>query len=294
MFVPISFKDPVNRFVESLVAEHGDAFHAFSAAFLSALLLPLEQLLRAAPPALVLLALAGLAWHATRSLGRSALLVALLYGIGCVGLWDALMQTLALMTVATALTVALGLPLGVLMSRQPRLRALLRPVLDVMQTLPSFVYLIPVLMLFGLGKVPAILATVIYALPPLVRLTELGIRQVNPEVVEAATSFGSSRWQLLIGVQLPLARPSIMAGINQTTMMALAMVVIASMIGARGLGEEVLVGIQTLDSGRGLQAGIAITILAIVVDRITQGYGQSRRQKLSNKDSGITAAEIPS
>ena len=290
MFVPISFKDPVNRFVEQLVAEHGDAFHAFSAAFLTHVLLPLEQLLRAAPPASVLLALAGLAWHATRSLRLSTLLVALLYGIGCVGLWDALMQTLALMAVATALTVVLGLPLGVLMSRQRRLRALLLPVLDVMQTLPSFVYLIPVLMLFGLGKVPAILATVVYALPPLVRLTELGIRQVDAEVVEAARSFGSTRWQLLIGVQLPLARPSIMAGINQTTMMALAMVVIASMIGARGLGEEVLVGIQTLDSGRGLQAGIAITILAIVVDRITQGYGRSSRQKLSNKDSDIAAA----
>jgi glycine betaine/proline transport system permease protein len=152
-------------------------------------------------------------------------------------------------------------------------------VLDIMQTLPSFVYLIPVLMLFGLGKVPAILATIIYALPPLIRLTDLGIRHVDSDVVEAARAFGTTRWQLLVNVQLPLARPSIMAGINQTTMMALSMVVIASMIGSRGLGEDVLAGIQTLDVGKGTQAGIAIVILAIVIDRISQGYGQDRRTR---------------
>ena len=148
-----------------------------------------------------------------------------------------------------------------------------------MQTLPSFVYLIPVLMLFGLGKVPAIFATVIYALPPLIRLTDLGIRHVDGDVIEAARAFGTTRWQLLVGVQLPLARPSIMAGINQTTMMSLSMVVIASMIGSRGLGEDVLAGIQTLDVGKGMQAGIAIVILAIVIDRISQGYGQDRRAR---------------
>jgi glycine betaine/proline transport system permease protein len=158
------------------------------------------------------------------------------------------------------------------------------PLLDVMQTMPSFVYLVPVLMLFGLGKVPAILATIIYATPPLIRLTDLGIRQVSAELTEAALSFGTTRWQLLIGVQLPLARPSIMAGLNQTIMMALGMVVIASMIGARGLGEDVLEGIQTVNIGRGLQAGIAIVILAIVMDRITQGYGRDRRQRMAQAD----------
>jgi len=148
--------------------------------------------------------------------------------------------------------------------------------LDIMQTLPSFVYLIPVLMLFGLGKVPAIFATVIYAVPPLIRLTDLGLRQVDREVMEAINAFGATPWQQLFGVQLPLAMPSIMAGINQTTMMALSMVVIASMIGARGLGEDVLVGIQTLNVGKGLEAGLAIVILAVVIDRITQAYGRPR------------------
>ena len=145
--------------------------------------------------------------------------------------------------------------------------------------MPSFVYLIPVLMLFGLGKVPAILATIIYAVPPLIRLTSLGIRQVDHELIEAAQSFGVTRAQMLYKVTLPLARPSIMAGINQTTMMALSMVVVASMIGAQGLGEDVLAGIQTNDIGRGLQAGFAIVILAIVMDRTSQAYGRSKRSR---------------
>jgi ABC-type proline/glycine betaine transport system permease subunit len=142
-----------------------------------------------------------------------------------------------------------------------------------MQTMPSFVYLIPALMLFGLGKVPAILATVIYALPPMIRLTALGIDQVDAEIKEAATAFGVTPLQMLLTVELPLARPSIMAGVNQTIMLALSMVVVASMIGARGLGERVLNGIQSLDIGQGLEAGIGIVILAVVLDRITQGFG---------------------
>jgi glycine betaine/proline transport system substrate-binding protein len=155
-----------------------------------------------------------------------------------------------------------------------------------MPTLPSFVYLIPVLMFFGLGKVPALFATIIYAVPPLIRLTTLGLRQVDHDIMEAAQAFGVTRWQMLTRVTLPLARPSIMAGINQTTMMALSMVVVASMIGARGLGEDVLAGIQTLDVGQGLQAGVAIVILAIVIDRITQAYGRSHRatSKLRRKE----------
>jgi glycine betaine/proline transport system permease protein len=193
------------------------------------------------------------------------------------------------------LSVILGVPLGILTSRSAWLRRILLPVLDIMQTLPSFVYLIPVLMLFGLGKVPAILATIIYALPPLIRLTDLGIRYVDADVVEAARAFGTTRWQLLVNVQLPLARPSIMAGINQTTMMALSMVVIASMIGSRGLGEDVLAGIQTLDVGKGMQAGIAIVILAIVIDRISQGYGQDRRQRrlIAQKRKAKAASRVP-
>jgi glycine betaine/proline transport system permease protein len=158
------------------------------------------------------------------------------------------------------------------------MRGITLPVLDVMQTMPSFVYLIPAIMLFGLGKVPAVLATIIYAVPPLIRLTDLGIRQVDREVIEAAQAFGGSPRQILFGVELPLATPTIMAGLNQTIMMALSMVVVASMIGARGLGEQVLNGIQTLDVGKGLEAGLGIVILAIVLDRITQGFGRPRNE----------------
>lgn len=278
-FLHLSIADWVNDQVTTFVQQHGDAFHNFSVLMLRYVLVPLEGLLRATPPWVILAAVGLLAWHASRRVGVAVLFVGLLWLIGCFGLWDKLMQTFALMVVATLISVVLGVPIGILAASSSKLRRVLLPVLDVMQTLPSFVYLIPVLMLFGLGKVPAILATVVYALPPLIRLTDLGIRHVDSEIVEAARAFGTTRMQLLFGVQLPLARPSIMAGINQTTMMALSMVVIASMIGSRGLGEDVLAGIQTLDVGKGTQAGIAIVILAIVIDRISQGYGQGRRTR---------------
>ncbi|MEQ5839537.1 proline/glycine betaine ABC transporter permease [Paraburkholderia acidicola] len=295
IFLHLSIADWVNDRVQTFVAAYGDSFHTFSIAVLRYVLVPLEGALRALPPWLILLAVGVLAWHATRRLSAAAFFMLLLYAIGCFGLWDKLMQTLALMLVATVLSVAFGVPIGILTSRSAWLRRILLPVLDIMQTLPSFVYLIPVLMLFGLGKVPAIFATIIYALPPLIRLTDLGIRHVDSDVVEAARAFGTTRWQLLINVQLPLARPSIMAGINQTTMMALSMVVIASMIGSRGLGEDVLAGIQTLDVGKGMQAGIAIVILAIVIDRISQGYGQDRRQRrlLALRRRARTASRVP-
>lgn len=190
------------------------------------------------------------------------------------GLWGLAMQTLALMIIATVVCTLFGLPVGILSARYDRFRSALMPVLDAMQTMPSFVYLIPALMLFGLGKVPAVFATVIYAIAPTIRLTDLGLRRVDAGTVEAARAFGASYRQLLFKVQMPLALPTIMAGINQTTMLALSMVVIASMIGARGLGEQVLLGIQKLDVGRGFTAGIAIVLLAIVLDRITQSVGK--------------------
>lgn len=280
IFLRLSFEEWVNTFFSDIVERFGDIFQAFSRFILEWGLLPIESALRGTPPVLFLAAVAVLAWMATRRLRTSAVLVLLLYLIGCFGLWDKLQQTVAILFVSTALAVCLGLPLGIAMSRSTTLRQTLSPVLDMMQTLPSFVYMIPVLMLFGLGKVPAVIATVVYALPPLVRLTDLGIRQVPADVIEAGQSFGCSRWQLLFKVQLPLARPSIMAGINQSIMMALGMVVIASMIGARGLGEDVLAGINNLDIGKGLQAGLAIVILAIVVDRISQAFGRGRRERL--------------
>ena len=180
------------------------------------------------------------------------------------------MLTLAITLTAALICVALGIPLGILIAKSDRFERLTRPVLDAMQTLPSFVYLIPAIMLFGMGMTPAVMATVIYAIPPIIRLTGLGIRQVDPQVIEAAKSFGSTGWQMLRKVQIPLAMPTILAGLNQTIMMALAMVVIASMIGAKGLGSEVLNGIARIEPGRGILAGTGIVFLAIILDRISQ------------------------
>ncbi|WP_417836439.1 ABC transporter permease [Thalassospira tepidiphila] len=263
----------VNQFVDWLVVNYGAAFEAFADSLLT-VLVALEQVLRGAPWWVVLIAIAAITWHASKNWKLVVGLVVAMFAIGMLGLWDKAMQTLALMIVATSLSVLIGIPVGIAMAMSNRLRAVMLPILDTMQTMPSFVYLIPALMLFGLGKVPAILATVIYAAPPVMRLTDLGIRLVDQEVLEASRSFGASRKQILFGVQLPLALPNIMAGINQTTMMSISMVVIASMIGARGLGEQVLMGIQRLDVGAGMEAGVAIVLLAVVFDRIGQAYGK--------------------
>ncbi len=279
IFPAWSGADFVNRQLMAVVKSYGESFRRLSDFMLTAVLLPVERAMQRLPPWAFLALVAALSWHATRKPVATTLYVVCLYAIGAVGLWDKLIQTFSLVLVSTIISILLGVPVGILAARSRILRRLLTPVLDVMQTLPSFVYLIPVLMLFGLGKVPALFATIVYAAPPLIRLTILGLRQVDPTVMEAAQAFGVTRWQMLTRVTLPLARPSIMAGINQATMMALAMVVVASMIGARGLGEDVLAGIQTLDVGRGLQAGVAIVILAIVIDRITQAYGQPRRRR---------------
>ena len=226
------------------------------------------------PWPLLTLAFAALAYHASRSLRLAVGVAAAFASIWALQLWTPTMQTLSLMCVSLFVTVTIGLPLGVAMSQSDRVRALMTPILDFMQTMPSFVYLIPVVMLFGLGTFSGVLATTIYAAPPLMRLTNLGIRLVDKEVVEAATAFGATRRQTLFGVQIPLALPNIMAGINQSIMMALAMVVIASMIGVRGLGQEVLYGLQRQEPGTGFVAGLSIVLLAIVLDRITQAYGR--------------------
>jgi ABC-type proline/glycine betaine transport system, permease component len=281
IFVQWSGAEFVNRHLAKAVKAWGDAFRRMGDVLLVRVLLPVESFFMAVPAWALLAIVAVLSWHATRKPIATVLYVLGLYLIGVVGLWDKLIQTFSLVLVSTLISILIGVPLGIWAAGSRWLRRALVPIMDVMQTLPSFVYLIPVLMLFGLGKVPALFATIIYAVPPLIRLTILGLRQVDPAAKEAAQSFGVTRWQMLTRVTLPLARPSIMAGINQTTMMALAMVVVASMIGARGLGEDVLAGIQTLDIGRGLQAGIAIVILAIVIDRITQAYGRPARTRLA-------------
>ena len=277
LFDPAKLRKGIDGFVDGIVTDYGDSLGALSDHF-ERWLAWFEKLLRTAPWWSVVLAVIVIAWLLTRRIGLSLLMGGLLCIIGLLGLWDAGMQTLALMLMATFLSVVIGIPVGILMGRVDWVRAVLNPVLDVMQTMPSFVYLIPVVMLFGLGKTPALIATIIYAVAPLIRLTDLGIRLADKEVLEASRAYGANTWQQLFGVQIPLALPNIMAGINQTTMMALAMVVIASMIGATGLGQEVLQGINRLEVGRGLMAGVSIVVLAILFDRITQGYGRRQRR----------------
>ncbi|WP_027908564.1 proline/glycine betaine ABC transporter permease [Pseudomonas sp. URMO17WK12:I4] len=189
------------------------------------------------------------------------------------GFWEQTVVTLGLTFSATLISLLIGIPLGIWAAKSERVSTIIRPILDFMQTMPAFVYLIPAAMLFGLGRVPGIIATVIFAMPPAVRLTSLGIRQVNKEIVEAGQSFGCNGRQLLFKVQLPNAMPSIMAGVNQTIMMALSMVIIASMVGAGGLGNDVLASIQRLDIGLGFESGMAVVLLAIILDRITESFG---------------------
>ncbi len=288
-----SFENQLNNSLSYVVQNFGEVFRSISQLTLTYLLLPIEKLMHITPPWLIIGLVALLGWLATRKLWFAVTCAIGLFLIGAFGLWSALVQTLALLIVSVIVTMLIGIPMGILMAGSNRLRRVVTPVLDVMQTMPSFVYLIPVLMLFGIGKVPALFATVIYALPPLIRLTMLGIKQVPHEMVEAGRSFGSNHKQLLIWIKLPQALPSIMAGINQAVMMSLSMVVLASMIGAPGLGEDVLQSIQTLNIGQGLQAGTAIVIMAIIIDRITQAFGQGRRARDELRHSNHSHKQAP-
>ncbi len=271
----------VQRFIDTntewVIVNWNAFFRAINEGVLT-ILVPIENLLLWIPWWLVLIAVTAAAW---KILGRRLGIITfvLLLVVDFLGMHDLAMQTLAIVVTSTLIALGFGMPLGILGAKNDRFDSAMRPILDSMQTMPSFVYLIPALMLFGLGKTPAVMATVIYAIPPLIRLTNLGIRQVDPEVVEAAKAFGSTSRQILVKVQLPMALPTIMAGVNQTIMMALAMVVIASMIGAKGIGIEVLNGIARLEPGRGLIGGIGIVIMAIIIDRITQGLARGRRTR---------------
>ncbi|MCZ4274197.1 ABC transporter permease [Maritalea porphyrae] len=262
-----------------VVRNWGDGFEA--AAYPSLVMLnKIEDLLLAVPWWLIILALAALAYGATRRFTLPAVVIIGLVFMGMMELWEDSVKTMALMISATVTAIIFSIPLGIVMARSTLVRKIVTPILDLMQTLPSFVYLIPTVMIFGPGKIPALLATIIYAAPPLVRLTDLGIRQVAENVLEAAQAFGASPSQRLFGVQIPLALPTILAGVNQTTMMALAMVVIASMIGAGGLGYQVLQGIGRLEVSRGVFAGLGIVVLAIIFDRITQAYGKQLQEQI--------------
>ena len=228
-----------------------------------------EQLLNAPAPWLLALAVALLGlWRVSAGFGLLSLLGLNL--VQAMGLWEPMVSTLALVLTASLLALAIGLPLGVLAARQRGIWQLTRPLLDLMQTMPAFVYLIPAVMLFSTGAVPSVIATLIFAMPPVVRLTVLGIRQVPADLIEAGRSFGCSEWQLLTKVQLPNALPTLMTGVNQTIMLALSMVVIASMIGGGGLGDVVLRGIQQLNIGLGFEGGLAVVILAVLLDRLSQ------------------------
>ena len=253
--------------------EYGDGIEAFFDPLLF-FLVWLEKLLLNSPWPIIILAIAILAWFGSRSwvlVVGSALAFML---IGYFGMWNDCMATVAIITVCTTLCIAVGIPLGVLMSKSDRAEKTILPVLDMMQTIPSFVYLVPILMLLGIGKVPGLIAVCIYAVPPIIRLTNLGIREVDKETLEAIDAFGATTWQRLTKVQIPLALPTIFAGVNQTIMMALAMVVIASMIGVKGLGVPILRAISNQYLALGLMNGLAIVALAIIFDRITQHYGK--------------------
>ena len=253
--------------------KYGDGIEAFFDPLLF-FLVWLEKLLLNSPWPIIILVIAILAWFGSRSWALvvgSALAFML---IGYFGMWNDCMATVAIITVCTTLCIAVGIPLGVLMSKSDRAEKTILPVLDMMQTIPSFVYLVPILMLLGIGKVPGLIAVCIYAVPPIIRLTNLGIREVDKETLEAIDAFGATTWQRLTKVQIPLALPTIFAGVNQTIMMALAMVVIASMIGVKGLGVPILRAISNQYLALGLMNGLAIVALAIIFDRVSQHYGK--------------------
>ena len=253
---------------------HGEALESFFEPLLF-FLVWFEKLLQNSPWPLVIIVIAALAWLGARSWPVVGGTVASFLVIGYLGMWHDTMATLAIISVATLICIVIGIPIGIAMARSDRVQGLITPLLDVMQTIPSFVYLIPVVMLLGIGKVPGLIAVCIYAVPPIVRLTNLGIRLVDREVLEAADAFGASYSQKLFGVQIPLALPNIFAGVNQTIMMSLAMVVIASMIGVPGLGIPVLRAVANQYLALGLLNGLAIVALAIIFDRISQGFGKN-------------------
>jgi glycine betaine/proline transport system permease protein len=274
-----ALKKAIDGAFRHFTSTYGDGFEAFFEP-LQYFLNQSERFMTTTPWPIIILLVVLIAWFASRSWKIVLGCVFTLMSIGYLDMWSDTMKTLSMIFVCTVISIVIGLPTGIAMARSNRLQNLISPVLDVMQTLPSFVYLIPVVMLLGIGKVAGLIAVVVYALPPMIRLTNLGIRHVDAEMLEAADAFGSSSWQKLKNVQLPLALPSIMAGINQTIMMALAMVVIASMIGVQGLGQPVLKAISNQYFTLGMFNGLAIVGIAVIFDRVSQAYGRRLQKHL--------------
>ena len=266
-------KKGIDQNFKEFSREYGDSIEGFFDPLLS-FLIWLEKLLVGAPWPLVVFAFGFLAWIGSRSYKLAIGTIISFLIIGYFGMWKNCMATVAIISISTLVCIVVGIPIGVLMSKSSRAEKTILPVLDMMQTIPSFVYLIPIIMLLGIGKVPGLLAVCIYALPPVVRLTNLGIREVDKETLEASEAFGATPMQKLKSVQIPLSLPTIFAGINQTIMMALAMVVIASMIGVKGLGVPILQAISNQYLALGMMNGLAIVALAIIFDRVTQKYGE--------------------
>lgn len=272
-----NLKKTIDEAFRNFTRAYGDTIEGFFSP-LQFFLIKAERFMTGTPWPVILLLVAVIAWFASRSIKITIGSIVTLFIIGYLGMWEDTMKTISMIFVCTVIAIIVGIPTGILMAKSNRIQSFLSPALDVMQTMPSFVYLIPVVMLLGIGRVPGLIAVVIYAIPPIIRLTNLGIRQVDRDVLEAADAFGSSSWQKLKNVQLPLALPTMMAGINQTIMMALAMVVIASMIGVQGLGQPVLKAISNQYFTLGIFNGLAIVGIAIIFDRISQAYG-ARLQK---------------
>ncbi len=276
--INVDITGPIDRAIDYMVRQWDPFFDGITK-ILRSFLNGIEYIVDRIPWWLLIVLVFIVTWRVSKKIGKSILYSLLLFLIGAMGLWPMMNITLTLIIASVIISILIGFPAGIIASSSERFNSILRPLLDTMQTMPSFVYLIPSVMLLGLGKVPAVIATTVYAIPPLIRLTSHGIRQVDKEVVEAATAFGSTKWQSLIKVKIPQAMPTIMTGVNQTIMMSISMVVTCSMIGVTGLGQEVIHSINKLEAGRGFAAGISIVIIAIIIDRLTQGIvkkGESR------------------
>ena len=275
-------KKGIDASYKDFAREWGDVIDAMFDPLLKMLVF-FEKTLVATPWPIFMIVLVALTYWGSRSIKLCVGTVLAFIFIGYFRMWEETMSTIAIILTSVIMSVAIGLPTGIAMSRSDRTQKIVTPILDVMQTMPPFVYLIPIVMLMGIGKIPGLIAVVIYAIPPLIRLTNLGIREVDQEALEAADAFGATKRQKLFQVQLPLALPTIFAGINQTIMMALAMVIIASMIGVKGLGQPVLQSIYNQYFTKGVLYGLAIVIVAIVFDRVSQSYGQRIQKHRSGK-----------